>query len=85
VVIERRMQVGEIVGVLRGREPARDDPVLQLACGHFSSSPLLFVGQMLAQRKILSIGQKIDELIDFIAYKLDKSAHIYQLSPLVFR
>ena len=40
VMIERRMQVGKIVGIFGGRKPAAGDPFLELAFGH-SRFPIL--------------------------------------------
>ena len=56
VMIERRMQVGEIVGIFGGRKPAAGDPLLELTFGH-SGSPLLVLAERLAQFVFLSIGQ----------------------------
>ena len=56
VLVERRMQVGEIGGVLRGRQPPGGDAFLELTFGH-PSSPLLVLAERLARIVFLSIGQ----------------------------
>ncbi len=37
VLVERRMQIGKIVGVLGGRQPAAGNAFLELAFGHADS------------------------------------------------
>jgi len=45
--VERRMKVGEVVGILRRREPAGGNPFLEEASRH-SCSPLLILGNAIA-------------------------------------
>ena len=45
VLVERRMQVGEILGVLRRRQPAAGNAFLELTCGH-SVPHFLFWGRL---------------------------------------
>src|SRR5690606_34173718 len=85
--VERRVQVGKVVGILRRGKPAGGEalsvvatvlalmlaPILALRHGVI---PHYDFGKMLARSCFLSIGQKITQAFDFSRKKHDKSTHV---------